>query len=186
VRILLINDYRRKGGCEVLLDATIVRLRNAGHDVSLFTSEDVPAHRRHALGYVDSRRCRSALRRRIEAFRPELVHLHNFYHELSPGVLAELGAMKIACGFRVVMTAHDHHLVCPNPALSRIRRGRWAPLQPPRRPRLMDLLRQRWDARLSRSWLRVMQHVWNYRLHDRRRAIDLVICPSRVMAWPDA
>lgn len=45
----------------------------------------------------------------LDGFRPDLVHLHNIYHQLSPSILAPMRAAGVA----VVMTLHDYKLACP-------------------------------------------------------------------------
>jgi glycosyltransferase involved in cell wall biosynthesis len=42
-------------------------------------------------------------------FRPDIVHLHNIYHQLSPSILRPLTERHIPA----VMTLHDYKLVCP-------------------------------------------------------------------------
>ncbi len=53
-------------------------------------------------------------RRRIAALldhaRPDVAHVHNIYHQLSPSILLELRRR----GIRTVMTLHDYKLVCGN------------------------------------------------------------------------
>ena len=46
----------------------------------------------------------------LRAFRPDVAHLHNIYHHLSPSILAEFHA----AGVPAVMTAHDLKLACPS------------------------------------------------------------------------
>src|SRR5439155_7205393 len=111
VRVLHVNDYRAGGGCEVLVAATLDLLHERDIDVDLFTSEDLPDQHLTPRRYVDNSIARAALRQRLESFAPDAVHLHNFYHILSPGILAELATWKrIKPDARVVMTAHDCHL----------------------------------------------------------------------------
>lgn len=153
-----------------------------GHDISVFTSEDVPGYRRTPLSYVDSRVCRSELEARLNQFIPEVVHLHNFYHELSPGILATLRAWKKRTGGRVVMTVHDFHIVCPNAGLRYFRGGKPRIAALDTRLRLGQILGRQWDHRgFSYSALKILQHVWNYRLLKRQRTIDLFISPSRFL-----
>jgi glycosyltransferase involved in cell wall biosynthesis len=45
----------------------------------------------------------------VRAFRPDLVHLHNIYHQLSPSILGPLRHRAIPS----VMTLHDYKLACP-------------------------------------------------------------------------
>jgi glycosyltransferase involved in cell wall biosynthesis len=183
VRVLLVNDYQEAGGCEVLVHLLQSGLSDRGHEVRLFTSDDVPGHRRTALGYVSSRSCRRAIRGVLSAFEPQVVHLHNFYHELSPGILVEVGRWKREDDARrALMTAHDFHLVCPNSGGQHFRRGRPVTASVDDLRGVGTLLRRRWDHRgLCHSILKLAQHVWNYRWHDRRRVLDRVICPSRLM-----
>lgn len=52
---------------------------------------------------------RRGLERLLEDFRPDVAHLHNIYHQLSPSVLRPLKRR----GIPTVMTLHDYKLVCP-------------------------------------------------------------------------
>ncbi len=45
----------------------------------------------------------------LKDFRPDVVHLHNIYHQLSPSVLRPLER----AGIPSVMTLHDYKLACP-------------------------------------------------------------------------
>lgn len=45
----------------------------------------------------------------LEEFQPDIVHLHNIYHQLSPSVLRPIGSR----GIPMVMTLHDFKLICP-------------------------------------------------------------------------
>jgi glycosyltransferase involved in cell wall biosynthesis len=53
---------------------------------------------------------RSGLRRVLADFRPDVVHLHNVYHQLSPSVVAAARDAGVPC----VMTLHDYKLACPS------------------------------------------------------------------------
>lgn len=46
----------------------------------------------------------------IKAAKPDVAHIHNIYHQISPSILPVLRRYKIP----VVMTAHDYHLISPN------------------------------------------------------------------------
>ncbi len=46
----------------------------------------------------------------LERAQPQLAHLHNIYHQLSPSILAPLRRR----GIPVVMTLHDYKLACPS------------------------------------------------------------------------
>lgn len=182
-RVLHINDYpvEAGGGAEVVMSQTSALLRQHGVTVETFTSADLADPRPGPLRYIDNPHARHALAARLHAFRPDVVHLHNYYHLLSPGILATLAEYKRTRPLRVVMTAHDYHLVCPNSGGSwfRWRSGRREAIEPGANS-LGRLLARRWDDRtVVHSFLKVVQQAWNYRWHHRERVIDLVICPSR-------
>jgi glycosyltransferase involved in cell wall biosynthesis len=194
VRVLHVNDYpldhAAAGGCEVSIDTIVRSLRHLGADASLevaeFTIADCPAHRLTPARYLSNPVARAALARTIASFRPDVVHLHNFYHALSPGILATLAAAKreraASRPLRVVMTAHDGHLVCPNSGLGVVRRGRIEAVDLGRLGRIGPLLTTRWDHRgVAHSALKVAQHLWAYRVRHWERVIDIVICPSRFL-----
>ena len=46
----------------------------------------------------------------LTRFRPDVAHLHNIYHHLSPSILSTLRD----AGIPTVMTAHDFKMACPN------------------------------------------------------------------------
>lgn len=48
--------------------------------------------------------------RLVMATRPDIVHVHNIYHHLSPSILPVFKHFKLP----VVMTVHDFNLICPN------------------------------------------------------------------------
>lgn len=182
MKVLHVNDYRSSGGCEVVIEMTMALLRSRGIEVDLFTADDVKGHRRTPLSYIESGVCKKALAERLATYQPDVVHLHNFYHELSPGILAVLDSYRNQHSARIVMTAHDHHLVCPNSGMCHYRRGKMRPAEASRLASIAYLLTNRWDERsIAHSLLKLLQHVWNYRIHKRRRVIDSVLCPSRYL-----
>src|SRR4051812_4177897 len=135
MRLLHVNKYLyRRGGAEAyLLD--LAELQTArGHEVALFGmahSENPPLPlERHFPGYVEldplparrldrakaaarmfwSTSSRRGMQAVLDDFAPDVVHLHNVYHQLSPSILAPLRDRDTA----VVMTMHDYKLVCPS------------------------------------------------------------------------
>jgi glycosyltransferase involved in cell wall biosynthesis len=182
-KVLHINDnpVETGGGAEVVMRSTIALLRARGLMVETFTSANLADARRTPSRYIDNSHARAALAAMLEAFRPDLVHLHNFYHVLSPGILVTLENYKRQHPLRVVMTAHDYHLVCPNSGGCWFRWwSGWRETIKPNENSLGYLWRRNWDHRSRlHSLLKLVQHSWNYRWHQRQRTIELVICPSR-------
>lgn len=65
---------------------------------------------RKAATAVWSLEARRRLRALLQDFAPDVAHLHNIYHHLSPSILPVLAQ----AGVPSVLTAHDLKLACPN------------------------------------------------------------------------
>jgi glycosyltransferase involved in cell wall biosynthesis len=135
VRVLHVNKflYRRGGAESYMLDLAGLQAA-AGHQVEFFGMahpdnppyryathfpdhvqlEPPPTRADRQLGAVARMVWSPSARRGMEAvlrsFRPNVVHLHNIYHQLSPSVLRPLAEHRIP----TVMTLHDYKLVCPS------------------------------------------------------------------------
>jgi glycosyltransferase involved in cell wall biosynthesis len=134
MRILHVNKflYRRGGAEAYALDVADLQ-RQHGHDVALWGMqhpdnlrlplehtfppyvefEPPPAgagDRVRLLGtMIWSRRAERGMAAALREFRPDVVHLHNVYHQLSPSILRPIRA----AGAAAVMTLHDYKLACP-------------------------------------------------------------------------
>ena len=162
------------------MQLTAELLKNRGMDVDVFTFDNVPGYRRSALGYINSSVCRKKLVEVLHSQRPAVVHLHNFYHELSPGILKTLADYKRSHDMLVVMTAHDYHLVCPNSGLTFFSHNKLQMADVARLRNFSYLFTKRWDERsIAHSLLKLAQHIFNYRLLKRHKVIDCVLCPSK-------
>lgn len=75
-----------------------------GHDYSL--GEKVVKATKVIWSFEAQRRLRALL----AEFRPDVAHLHNIYHHLSPSILPVLRK----AGVPTVLTAHDLKIACPN------------------------------------------------------------------------
>lgn len=134
MRILHVNKYLyRRGGAEGYALDVAERQESRGHQVAFFGMQhpenpplpledlfpalvelDPPpaglAAKATAAGrMLWSPSSRTGMARAVERFRPDVVHLHNIYHQLSPSVLAPLRR----AGVPAVMTLHDYKLACP-------------------------------------------------------------------------
>ena len=142
MRVLYCNKYNfRFSGTEVYLFELMELLRAQGHEVALFSMADprgqATPYDRYFLPHVDfksrhsvlgrtrlaahaiySREARLRLRRMIAAFRPEVAHVRNIYHHMSPSILWELKAQ----GVPVVYHLNDFKLLCPS--YNMVARGR--------------------------------------------------------------
>lgn len=140
MRILLVNKfYSLRGGAERCLFDQERWLRQAGHEVHVFSQRDAGSEpsedassfvesvrfdrsRSAALGGVSrlfwSERVKRCLTAVVERHRPEVAILHNVYHHLGPVVPLTLKAL----GVPSMLVLHDHKVVCP--AYSAWRAGR--------------------------------------------------------------
>jgi len=134
MRILHINKFLyRRGGAEGYMFDVAERQRAQGHDVEFFGMshpENLQMRfERHfpaqvefepppvtIIGKVEgagrllwSTSAGRGVETVVGAFRPEVVHVHNIYHQLSPSILRRIRA----AGIPAVMTLHDYKLACP-------------------------------------------------------------------------
>ena len=129
MRILLVNKFLRPvGGAETVFFNEWRWLEAAGHEVIPFgmahpANVDSP-YRHFWLDEVDygrptpsqlarfiwSGKAAEKLANLVAATRPDIAHLHNIYHQLTPSLLPVLSQANIP----IVLTIHDYKLVCPN------------------------------------------------------------------------
>lgn len=134
MRILHLNKFLyRRGGAEGYMQDVAAMQQGAGHEVAFFAMAHplnersefeqwfpanvelepppggVTAKVKAAGRMVWSTSAAHGLGRVVDEFRPDIVHAHNIYHQLSPSVLRPLAKR----GIPVVMTVHDYKLVCP-------------------------------------------------------------------------
>lgn len=138
MKILMINKFLHpNGGSETYIFKLGAYLQSMGHEVQYFGMEhegrcvgnrvnaytsDMDFHGgsklsklTYPLKTIYSSEARKKLRLVLEDFRPEVCHLNNFNYQLTPSTLLEIAKWKKEghpC--RVIFTAHDYQLVCPN------------------------------------------------------------------------
>ncbi len=139
VRVLAVNKFfYLRGGCERYFFALEELLKTMGHevrhlsmkhprnrpspDLKYFVSE-VDFSRNESLGrsiekglrVIYSPQAKRAMEAVLRDTAPDIVHLHNIAHQLSPSILLPLKNG----GPPVVQTMHDYKLVCPIYVLAR-------------------------------------------------------------------
>lgn len=70
----------------------------------------------YAFKTIYSIEARKKLRLVLDNFKPEVVHLNNFNYQLTPSMIVEIVKWRreTGCKCRIVFTAHDFQLICPN------------------------------------------------------------------------
>jgi glycosyltransferase involved in cell wall biosynthesis len=134
LRILHVNKYLyRRGGAESYMQAVAALQRDAGHEVAFFGMDhpenDPQPYAQHFPSYLElepppasavdkftgfgrmvwSTSARRGIDAVVASFQPDVVHLHNTYHHLSPSILGPVARRDIPA----VMTLHDYKLACP-------------------------------------------------------------------------
>ena len=138
MKILMINKFLHpNGGSETYVFKLGKHLQTLGHEVQYFGMEhegrcvgnrvnaytaDMDFHGGSKLAKLTypiktiySSEARRKLRLVLADFQPDVCHLNNFNYQLTPSILLEIAKWKKAghpC--RVIFTAHDYQLVCPN------------------------------------------------------------------------
>ncbi len=136
MKILQVNKYHypRGGADRYYLDLG-ERLTVAGHEVAYFAMQHpknlVTPWAKYFISRVSynenvwryalkipgrtlySLEAKRKFRKLLNDFKPEVIHIHNIYHQISPSILDVAAKAKIP----VIMHLHDYKLVCPNHAL---------------------------------------------------------------------
>ncbi len=133
MKVLQVNKFfYLKGGSEAYLFSLLDGLKNNGIDVAEFAMADPKntpsAWSRYFTSNIDyntshlvdkirfatkifySAEARGNISKLLDVFKPDIVHLHIFQHQLSPSILPEIKKRNIP----MVYTAHDLKSICPN------------------------------------------------------------------------
>ena len=120
--IFKLGDYLKSKGHEVQYFGMEHEGRCVGNAVDAYTS-DMDFHGGKKLAKLTypiktiySKEARVQIRKVLDDFKPDVCHLNNFNYQLTPSIILEIVAWrkqtKSKC--RIVATAHDYQLVCPN------------------------------------------------------------------------
>jgi len=107
----------------------------------------------------------------LDDFKPDIVHIHNIYHQLSPTILFEIKKRKIP----VIMTVHDYKLINPNYNLflrgkfyDRCRNGKYYEC----------FLDKCVKNSYFKSFLSMLEAYWHAWLGTYEKNIDMYLAPS--------
>ncbi|MHB8903516.1 MAG: glycosyltransferase [Patescibacteria group bacterium] len=133
MKILQVNQYYypRGGADKYFLDLSLA-LKEAGHEVAVFAMKHPKNLESKFSPYFVSRvsfnnpslkdklktpgrvlyslEAKRKFTKLLTDFKPDIIHIHNIYHHLSPSIL-DAAKKK---GIPVVMHLHDYKLICPN------------------------------------------------------------------------
>lgn len=200
MKILMVNKFLHPaGGAETYIFALGAELARLGHEVeyfgmdhprrcrsnrlNLYTSP-VDFHHGTALEQASypfrilySREAEQKFRILLEAVQPDVIHINNFNYQLTPSILvAAQSWRRKAPGARLILTAHDYQLLCPNHMLYRPRTGEVC-------RRCLDghychcIAGRCIHGSAARSALGAAES-WYWHRRGIYRAFDRIICPS--------
>ncbi len=203
MKILMVNKFLYpNGGSETYIFKVGGELQRLGHEVQYFGME----HERRMVGnqagsytsnmdfhtgklqkifypfkIIYSVEARKKIRLVLDEFQPDAVHLNNFNFQLTPSILYEIRKYErqSAHPVRIVYTAHDSQLVCPNHLMQNpvtgercrqcLKAGPWGCMK---------------NKCIHGSRVKSMLGAIEGMLYKRLKTyskIDAVICPSRFM-----
>lgn len=139
MKILMINKFLHpNGGSETYIFKLGAYLESQGHQLQYFGMEhpnriagnraeaytsNMDFHGGSRLGKllypvktIYSAEARRKIRAVLEDFQPDVCHLNNFNYQLTPSIILEIRKWERQAGkrCRILYTAHDYQLVCPN------------------------------------------------------------------------
>jgi glycosyltransferase involved in cell wall biosynthesis len=195
VRVVNANKfYFHKGGAETAYFETARLLEEHGHEVVPFAmrhpeNEPTPWSRffpsrvefrapggpasrlARAARVIWSREARDRMRELLAEARPDLVHLHNIAHQLSPSILEPVRD----AGLPAVQSLHDYKLTCPT-YLHRTWAGEIC--ERCKGGRFVQCVIHRCNAgSVSMSLVNAVEAYWHGARHS-YDAVDLFLCPS--------
>lgn len=117
------NRYQGRGGEDVVFEAEVALLRGAGHSVETLTVSNeainsLAARITTTLSIADNAAGKRGMAEAIDRFRPDVVHVHNFFPLLSPAVFDVCRQKRVPA----VVTLHNYRTICTGGML--LREGR--------------------------------------------------------------
>ena len=148
MKVLMINKFLHpNGGSETYVFKLGKYLESHGHEVQFFGMEhkgrcvgnrveaytsDMDFHAgskfsklMYSVKTIYSREARVQIRKVLNDFKPEVCHINNFNYQLTPSIILEIQKWrKEGHNSRIIYTAHDYQLICPDHMLKNPNTGR--------------------------------------------------------------
>ncbi|KFC81629.1 glycosyltransferase family 4 protein [Buttiauxella agrestis] len=197
MKILLVNKFFYiKGGAETVYFQERNMLKQAGVEVIDFSMQhennfpsdyadyfvsNVDYHKgnnllggiKTAVNFIHNAEACNKMQKLLETERPDIVHFHNIYHQLTPAII------KVARDFgcKTVLTAHDYKIVCPS--YSMLRDGKVC--DSCITGTVFNAFRYRCqDGSASKSLLLSLEATWQY-IAKNYQALDVIVSPSEFL-----
>ena len=197
MRILMVNKFLYpRGGAETYVLKLGNKLVELGHTVEYFGMYDEKNTAGNSSGcytrnvdfhsggwrsitypvtIIYSFEAKRKIKKVIESFKPDLVHLNNINFQITPAILDVIKLYNIP----VVMTAHDYQLICPNHLL--YQPDTLTLCEKCTKRLSFDCLKHRCiHGSFVKSVLGMIEAAV-YRVRKTYRYIDTIVCPSLFM-----
>ncbi len=120
--ILKLGEYLKRQGHQVEYFGMKHEKMCMGNTINVYTKE-MDFHTSSVLSKISypfkiiySVEARKKIRLILDEFSPDVVHLNNFNYQLTPSIILEIIKWRKKRGkeCRIIYTAHDYQLICPN------------------------------------------------------------------------
>jgi glycosyltransferase involved in cell wall biosynthesis len=113
-RVLIVhNIYQQSGGEDSVVDAEVRMLRSRDHPVEFYSRHNNEISSKSIFRVIQqifwSGYTVQDVRRLIDSFKPDIIHIHNTFPLISPSIYWEANRS----GIPIVQTLHNFRLLCP-------------------------------------------------------------------------
>lgn len=180
--ILYINDFETGGGAENVF-LTCYTMFAQEYQVYHYTAyKEFKDTGKNPFSYIFSIKHSRAIKQLIVENKIDIVHIHTF-RWVTPAVLLIIKKLKRTQQYRdirVIVTAHDYFLVCPNVAYGYYKQGMFK-LFDENAVRKSFFFKQMDQHGAFFSWLKKLQWYLSFKLLHVEKEIDIVVTPSDFM-----
>ena len=193
MKVLHLNNYADGSGADLAFADTVAALREYG-DVENYVATADPAHPADLLfdswkdrqgpgklAYIYSGENRRRLWDFLVRHRPDVIHAHGFYADISPSILGPISAARQYWNLKFVQTSHSHELVCANASAYDYRQGRICTDCRGKRPKWKIFYRNCDRRGWMHSWIKGVRCMLAQEFMHQERLLDQIVCPSRMM-----
>jgi glycosyltransferase involved in cell wall biosynthesis len=203
MKVLLVNKFfYKKGGSETVLFQERDFLKNNNVEIIDFSMKDIRNEKskfseffipfqelnvdpgsyinihkiktlKNSIGFISNNEASQKLEKLLIRTKPNIAHLHNIYHQITPSILPVLKKYRI----KTIMTLHDYKLVCPIYIM--LRNGRLC--NECRGRNFWNVVRYKCKDNIFLKSFLLSVEAYYHKLKESYEQIDLYIAPSNFM-----